>query len=71
MSAPLFEPAQIPFHADDQQILYSIEADKTLNISALSMGNPHAVIQVDDINTAPVETVGRQLQQHAVSRVLM
>ena len=65
MSAPLFEPAQIPFHADNQQILYSIEADKTLNISALSMGNPHAVIQVDDINTAPVEAVGRQLQQHA------
>ena len=29
------------------------------------MGNPHAVIQVEDINTAPVETVGRQLQQHA------
>ena len=40
MSAPLFEPAEIPFHADGQQILYSIKADKTLNLSALSMEIP-------------------------------
>lgn len=64
MSAPIFEPAQIPFDANQQAILYPIEANDSLQIAVISMGNPHAVIRVDNIDTAPVETLGKQLQQH-------
>lgn len=65
MSAPVLEPSNIPFQTDHQQVLYPIEVDnKTLHISAISMGNPHAVIQVDDVNKAPVKELGRQLQQN-------
>ena len=64
MSAPVFEPAEIPFQAVQQETLYSLEADETHAISVLSMGNPHAVIQVEDIDTAPVKEVGERLQKH-------
>lgn len=64
MSAPIFEPAQIPFDANQQAILYPIEANDSLQIAVISMGNPHAVIRVDNIDTAPVEILGKQLQQH-------
>ena len=64
MSAPIFEPTQIPFDANQQAILYPIEANDSLQIAVISMGNPHAVIRVDNIDTAPVETLGKQLQQH-------
>jgi len=64
MSAPIFEPAQIPFDANQQAILYPIEANDSLQIAVISMGNPHAVIRVDNIDTAPVETLGQRLQQH-------
>ena len=64
MSAPVFEPAEIPFQAVQQETLYSLEADETHAISVLSMGNPHAVIQVEDVETAPVKEIGQQLQRH-------
>lgn len=64
MSAPVFEPAEIPFQAVQQETLYSLEADETHAISVLSMGNPHAVIQVEDVDTAPVKEIGQQLQRH-------
>jgi len=65
MGAPTFKPADIPFVAEGQDKLYTIDIDnQSYAISAISMGNPHAVIQVDDIDTAAVGELGPQLQAH-------
>ncbi len=75
MGIPELEPSQIPFIAEIKAIAYPIEVaisandgannTKTLMISAVSMGNPHAVLQVEDTETAPVELLGPLLEQHA------
>ncbi|WP_133000347.1 diaminopimelate epimerase [Luteimonas arsenica] len=68
MGAPVFAPAEIPLagvggDADD----YAIEVvGRRLRLGAVSMGNPHAVIEVDDIDAAPVTELGAALQQHPV-----
>lgn len=65
MGAPIFEPERIPFKADQQQPRYDIDvAGKNVSIGALSIGNPHGVVLVDDINTAPVEEFGPILESH-------
>ncbi len=62
---PNFEPAQIPLMAEQAALTYSIEVDeKTLDIAALSLGNPHAVLQVADIQQAPVDEIGPLLESH-------
>ena len=66
MGAPIFAPADIPFLADEEALRYVIDVDgEALEISALSMGNPHAVIDVSDVATAPVERLGAKLEVHA------
>lgn len=65
MGVPRLEPAAIPFQADQRGITYTLEADgASYEISAVSMGNPHAVLLVDDVDTAPVETLGPVLERH-------
>ena len=65
MGAPVFKPADIPFIAEQQDKLYTIDIDnQPYSISAISMGNPHAVIQVEDIDSVAVEALGSQLQAH-------
>ncbi|WP_369600878.1 diaminopimelate epimerase [Hahella sp. SMD15-11] len=65
MGTPRLEPAEIPFIADQRQITYPIEVDgKTLEISAVSMGNPHCVVYSRDINREPVHKLGRKLESH-------
>lgn len=65
MGAPRFEPAQIPFAADQQATTYPLEVGgETVRISAVSMGNPHAVQIVSDIETAPVATQGPLIETH-------
>jgi len=65
MGAPVFEPARIPFNGGSGAISEPLEvAGETLHISALSMGNPHAVQVVDDIERAPVEKVGALIEHH-------
>ncbi|GHB12321.1 diaminopimelate epimerase [Salinicola rhizosphaerae] len=65
MGAPRFGPAAIPFVADRDQPLHRIDLDgQALELSVASMGNPHAVLQVDDVDMAPVETLGPRIQQH-------
>jgi diaminopimelate epimerase len=65
MGVPQFTPAAIPFTASAQARDYPLKvADKTIRIGAVSMGNPHAVMQVDDIQTAPVTSLGPLLEQH-------
>src|SRR6185436_15522201 len=55
MGVPIFEPGRIPFVAQMRASTYPLEvAGRELEISALSMGNPHAVQVVADIEAAPV-----------------
>jgi len=65
MGQPVFEPEQIPFIAEHIAPAYQLEiAGQPVTISALSMGNPHAVRVVPDVDRAPVETEGALLEQH-------
>jgi len=65
MGVPVLAPADIPFQADQPASLYDIEiADRDYQIAAISMGNPHAVLRVDDVQTAPVNELGSQLECH-------
>ena len=66
MGVPQFAPADIPFIADTQALAYTLDvAGQHVNIGAVSMGNPHAIMQVDNVDTAPVATLGPQIEQHA------
>jgi len=65
MGAPRFEPTQIPFIADQQAITYTLNVGhETVTISAISMGNPHAVQVVENVETAPVVTQGAKIETH-------
>ncbi len=65
MGAPRFEPADIPLAQAARAPLYRLEQDgETVEFSALSMGNPHAVLMVDDVHTAPVQRLGAALEAH-------
>ena len=65
MGAPRFEPADVPFLAPARRDTYEIRvAGLPVELSVLSMGNPHAVQVVDDIERAPVATQGPLLERH-------
>ncbi len=65
MGVPILKPANIPFTADQRATTYELEADgHNLKVSAISMGNPHVVLQVDDVDTAPVASLGPILESH-------
>lgn len=65
MGAPIFEPARIPFAVTNLQAQYALKLQaETITISAVSMGNPHAVALVDDIETANVSILGPQIESH-------
>ncbi len=66
MGPPRLEPSQVPFVADAAALDYRIEVDGELyQIAAVSMGNPHAVLRVNDVDTAPVATLGPRLESHS------
>lgn len=59
MGVPRFEPAAVPFLADARAPAYDLGVGcQALRIGVLSMGNPHAVLAVDDVASAPVATLG-------------
>ncbi|HFE31768.1 MAG TPA: diaminopimelate epimerase [Gammaproteobacteria bacterium] len=65
MGAPRFALADIPFEAEAEAARYALALDgTTLEIGAVSMGNPHAVIRVDDVDTAPVAEWGPRVEGH-------
>ncbi len=65
MGIPEFEPTNIPFSTSARSKSYQIDIhDQLIEFSALSIGNPHAVIQVNDVSTAPVESLGSILESH-------
>jgi diaminopimelate epimerase len=65
MGVPVFEPASIPFQASEQALTYELGVDgERIVISVLSMGNPHAVQIVTDVERAPVTSQGARIEQH-------
>jgi diaminopimelate epimerase len=65
MGVPVLEPDEIPFQASERALTYSLEVCETIvEISALSMGNPHAVQIVADVDSAPVASEGAVIEKH-------
>ncbi len=65
MGAPIFDTERIPFIGNDDEIIQTLEVNgKEIQITALSMGNPHAVQIVTDIEHAPVAIEGKLIEQH-------
>ena len=64
MGIPILSPKLIPFVANKEKDQYHIDIfESVISIGAVSMGNPHAVLVVDDIHTAAVETLGPLIQE--------
>ncbi|MCL4104455.1 UNVERIFIED_CONTAM: hypothetical protein GTU68_047417 [Idotea baltica] len=65
MGPPIFEPKEIPYTANLQAPYYQLDLQhESLQIGAISMGNPHAIHRVDDVATAAVESLGPQIVAH-------
>jgi diaminopimelate epimerase len=65
MGAPNFEPKSLPMLGAVAAPAYSLTIDgASVEISALSMGNPHAVLRVPDVKSAPVERLGSAIERH-------
>ncbi len=66
MGVPDFSPAALPFEALPRAHSYSLEvAGQRIEFGAVSIGNPHAVLRVADVQLAPVDEIGRALQANA------
>ena len=65
MGSPIWEPKKIPFQAQKREKTYVLRIDdETIFCSVVSLGNPHCVIEVDDVNTAQVEKIGEALMNY-------
>lgn len=69
MGVPLLAPEQIPFAAIDEDDARSIShqlviGNETVSVTCINMGNPHAVIVVEDIEQAPVHRLGAAIENH-------
>ena len=66
MGVPNFDPTSLPFDAPAEAPHYSLVVDdRTFEIGAVSIGNPHAVLRVDSVTSAPVDTLGPRVENHA------
>lgn len=65
MGIPVFEPARVPFEAKTQQVVYDLDIGaRHVQVSALSLGNPHAVQVVDELSDAVVSSQGPLIERH-------
>ncbi|WP_299260732.1 diaminopimelate epimerase [uncultured Kushneria sp.] len=65
MGAPRFNPADIPLTAESESNHYALDIDgEMVSLDAVSMGNPHAVIDVESVDHAPVTTLGPRIETH-------
>ncbi|NIP73724.1 MAG: diaminopimelate epimerase [Gammaproteobacteria bacterium] len=65
MGVPRLEPAEIPFDAPERRERYDLDVDGTVySIGAVSLGNPHVVLRVDDADRAPVAELGPRIEGH-------
>ena len=67
MGIPKHNPIEIPLLAEQETLLYTVTVnDEKTRFGAVSMGNPHAVIQVENIEKAPVDSLGKLLERHTL-----
>jgi diaminopimelate epimerase len=67
MGIPKHNPMEIPLLAEQESILYTVTVnDENTRFGAISMGNPHAVIQVENVEKAPVDSLGKILENHSL-----
>ncbi len=67
MGVPRLEPEDIPIQAQSRQPFYPVDCNGSQQkLMAVSMGNPHAIMKVDDVTTADVETLGPLLESHSI-----
>ena len=65
MGVPVFEPEKIPFVGQSDQLIQQLDlGGEEVAITAVSMGNPHAVQVVADVDTAPVASQGPRIENH-------
>jgi diaminopimelate epimerase len=65
MGPPRLDPKVIPFQAEAEALSYAVEVDgQSVELAAVSMGNPHAVLRVADLDNAPVHSLGPKLEHH-------
>lgn len=65
MGLPQFEPASVPFKAQKAEQTYVLRAnEETVLCGVMGLGNPHCVIEVDDVDTAPVNRLGTLIAAH-------
>ncbi|WP_192035849.1 diaminopimelate epimerase [Halomonas sp. YLGW01] len=65
MGVPRFTPQSLPFEADEDRLRHRLDVDgETLEIGVASLGNPHAVLAVEDVDTAPVARLGPAIEAH-------
>lgn len=65
MGVPQLTPDKIPLQIESQSIDYQIQLkDDLLSFGSVSMGNPHCVLSVDDVQTAAVDSIGLEINQH-------
>ena len=65
MGEPRFEPAQVPFAADVDTASHALDVDgRALAIGVASMGNPHAVLVVDDVGAPAIDRLGPRITAH-------
>jgi diaminopimelate epimerase len=63
MGAPVLDPARVPFVTDRPGLVQTLELDgRSLELAVLSMGNPHAIQVVADVERAPVQTEGPRIE---------
>jgi diaminopimelate epimerase len=66
MGVPILEPAAIPFRTNQRQTTYPLQlSDRVITISAISMGNPHAVTVVENVATALIASQGAEIEVHS------
>jgi diaminopimelate epimerase len=67
MGVPRHDPAEIPLAMEREALRYVAEVQgETWEFGAVSVGNPHAVLRVEDVRLAPVTTLGPRLESHAL-----
>lgn len=65
MGAPNFDPASLPFEASSESYVYPLQVAGTeVEIGAVSIGNPHAVLKVASVASAPVDRLGPAIEKH-------
>ncbi|MCC7257315.1 MAG: diaminopimelate epimerase [Gammaproteobacteria bacterium] len=65
IAVPQFDPARVPFLAEHEADSYKVRVKRrNVELRVVSMGNPHGVLRVDDVDAAPVATLGPALESH-------